>query len=335
MRDVPYGDLLETDFPSMGFTIYRNAKTGSMAITTSALASYSIITALLQRSYPELSLPYEPEVAISIVLYSLLDRMDVDLPWSTFKEIIKHERTSKDPESGDMARVNKFLQAYMQAQNTGKSFDAQAYSKRSGMSLDEIENIIGSLQGVLQRNAPDYEVPPEDKTFELSGWPVPPPVTRSLFSDSLERTELFVFDQGPNTLTAFDSLTGGLYKDEIFRVGVLEFIEQLFIEAFDEYDFVCTLENTFFWILFHKGKEWLPARSYAIEALKLFPYPIGQRYPDAEEFIEDFSTFIKKSLCTRGICSLKARPKTAEVQKGTFLIKGSDAFYSLVEGVNA
>ena len=308
MMDVPYGELLETDFPTMGFTIYRNTKTGSMAIASSALASYSIIAALLQRSYPELSLPYEPEVPISIVLYSLLDRM---------------------------ARMNKFLQAYMQTQNTGKSFDAQAYSKKSGMPLDEIESIIGSLQGVLQRNAPDYEVPPDDKAFELSGWPVPPPVTRGLFSNSLDRSALFIFDQGPNTLTAFDSLTGGLYKDEIFRVGVLEFIERLFIEAFDEYDFVCTLENTFFWILFHKGKQWLPARSYAIEALKLFTHPIGQRYPEAEAFIEDFSLFIRRSLCTRGICSLKARPKADEVTTGLYLIKGSDAFYSLVEGIRA
>jgi len=334
MMDVPYGELLETDFPTMGFTVYRNTKTGSMAIASSALASYSIIASLLQRSYPELSLPPEPEVAISMVLYSLLDRMDVDLPWSPFKAIKQHEETSREAESDDLARVNKFLQVYMQAQNTGKPFDAQAYSKKTGMPLDEIESIIGSLQGVLQRNAPDYEVPPEDKAFELSGWPVPPPVTRRLFSNSLDRSALFVFDQRPNTLTAFDSLTGGLYKDEIFQLGVLEFIERLFIEAFDEYDFVCTLENTFFWILFHKGKEWLPLRSYAIEMLKLFPYPIGQRYPDAEAFIEDFCIFIRKSLSTRGICSLKSRPKATEVRKGTFLIKGSDAFYSLVEGVN-
>ena len=335
MMDVPYGELLETDFPSMGFTLYRNTKTGQMAINTNALASYSIIAALLQRSYPELSLPYEPEVAISMVLFIMLDGMKMDLPWSTFKTIMEYKEKSKAPESDDLARVNKFLQDYMMAKNTGKSFDAQAYSKKTGMPLDEIERIIESLQKVSQRNAPDYEVPPEDKSFELAGWPVPPPVTRGLFSDSLEGSDLFIFDQGPHTLTAFDSLTGGIYKDEIFRVGVLEFIERLFGDTFGEYDFVCTLANTFFWILFHKGKEWLPARSYAIEALKLFPQPIGQRYPEAEAFIEDFCLFIRKSLCTRGICSLKTRPKAAEVKKGTFLIKGSDAFYHLVEGVKA
>ena len=76
-------------------------------------------------------------------------------------------------------------------------------------------------------------------------------------------------------------------------------------------------------------------RSYAIEMLKLFPYPITQAYPDAEEFIEVFSQLTKKILCTRGICSLTARPKAAEVTTGLFAIKGSGAFYSMVEGVNA
>ncbi|HKM05819.1 MAG TPA: hypothetical protein VJ869_02415, partial [Sphaerochaeta sp.] len=124
------------------------------------------------------------------------------------------------------------------------------------------------------------------------------------------------------------------YKDEIFKKGLLEFIEHLFIEYFDDYRFVCMLENTFFWILFHKGREWLPVRSYAIEIAKLFPYPIKQAYSDVEEFIEDFSLFTRKTLCTRGICSLETRPKASELKTGLYAIKGSDAFFSLVESVN-
>ncbi|MDY0289171.1 MAG: hypothetical protein RBR15_10140 [Sphaerochaeta sp.] len=59
-----------------------------------------------------------------------------------------------------------------------------------------------------------------------------------------------------------------------------------------------------------------------------------QGYPDAKAFIEAISQFTRKILCTRGICSLKARPKAGEAETGLYLIKGSDAFYSLVEGVN-
>jgi len=330
MMDVPYGELLESDFPAMSFTLYRDTKTGSMAISTTALASYSIIAALVQRSYPALIVPKKPKVAISMALYSLLDRMDLDLPWSKFKAImdVEKEPKAKGSESEEMTQINKLLQEYMKAQNTGKPFDAGAYSKKSGMDLDMVEDILESLQKTYAKNMPTYEVSDEDKHYELSSWPVPPPTTRRLFSDSLVHSDIFEFDEGPTTLAAFEALTGGPYKDDIYARGLLEFIEILFVEAFDDYRFVCMLENTFFWILFYKGRTWLPVRSYAIEMLKLFPYPITQAYPDAEDFIEAFSTFTKKILATRGICSLSARPKAAEVKKGTYAIKGSGAFSS-------
>ncbi len=222
----------------------------------------------------------------------------------------------------------------MLEQNTGKLFGAQAYSKKSGMLLKNVENIIESLQNTFANTISTYKVEPGDTQYELSGWPVPPPTRRQLFADSIVGSDLFDFDEGPNTLSAFDALTGGQYKQEIFAVGLQEFLEEIFFDYFQDYAFTCMLENSFCWILFHKGREWLPVRSYAIEILKLFPNPIGKAYPDAESFIEDFSIFTKKLLCSRGICSLKARPKAAEVTTGLYLIKGSDAFYSLVQGVN-
>ena len=336
MMEVPHGDLLESDYPAMAFTLYRDTSTGSMGINTTALASYAIAASLLTRAYPDIVLAKEPKVAISMALYTLLLRMDLDLPWSKFKALmdIGREPKGKGPESKEMSQINKLLQEYMLAQNTGKSFDAMAYSKKSGMALKDVQGIIASLESTFAKTMPTFEVPPEDTEYELSGWPVPPPIRRQLFADSIVGSELFNFDEGPNTLTAFDALTGGLYKKEIFEVGLLEFLEELFFDYFQEYDLVCTLENTFCWILFHTGREWLPVRSYAIEMLKLFPHPILDAYPDAEAFIEAFSQFTRRILCTRGICSLKARPKAAEVTTGMYLIKGSDAFYSLVEGVN-
>lgn len=91
--------------------------------------------------------------------------------------------------------------------------------------------------------------------------------------------------------------------------------------------------NSFFWVLLHKGKHWAPLRSYAIEMLKLFPTPIISAYPESEDFIEEFSTFTRKILATRGVCTLKARPKAAEVATGMYAIKGSEAFFSLVQSV--
>ncbi len=336
MMEVPHGDLLELDFPAMSFTLYRDTSTASMAINTTSLISYSIIAALLTRSYPTLVLPKDPEVAISMALFSLLSHMDLDLPWSRFQEVRDSKEEVQDESFGrdDMAKTNALLRQYMQALNSGKSFDAHAYSKKSGLPLEMVEDVIQSLQNVYTRNMPTFEVPAEDAKYELSGWPVPPPATRRHFTDSLGEVDFFVFDEGPNTLDAFNALTKGLYKDDFFDIGLLEFIEDMFLETFDDDNLAYTLANSFLWILFYKGRQWVPVRSYTIEMLKLFPFSIKEAYPDAETFIETFSTFTKKVLCPKGICSLSARPKIEETKKGTYTIKGSEAFYSLVEGIN-
>jgi len=76
-------------------------------------------------------------------------------------------------------------------------------------------------------------------------------------------------------------------------------------------------------------------RSYASEILKLFPYLLDKDYPSLEAFVQDFSKSGKSRLSNREICSLAARPKATEVITGLYAIKGSGAFCSLVEAVNA
>jgi len=82
--------------------------------------------------------------------------------------------------------------------------------------------------------------------------------------------------------------------------------------------------------IFDLEGTWVPARSYAIELLKMQSYPLTDIYFEREAFLQDFTSFIKRILCTRGFCSLAKRPSSEEVRLGTFTIKGSDAFYSLV-----
>ncbi|MBI9096436.1 MAG: hypothetical protein JEY71_16355 [Sphaerochaeta sp.] len=94
-------------------------------------------------------------------------------------------------------------------------------------------------------------------------------------------------------------------------------------------------------ILCIRGKLALERQAYKIppdERLLLDPLlqrqdlgPCSQlRHRDAEAFIEAFSVFTKKLRCARGICSLKARPTPDEVLQGTYAIKATDAFYSLL-----
>jgi hypothetical protein len=133
----------------------------------------------------------------------------------------------------------------------------------------------------------------------------------------------------------FNVLTAGQYNNDYRAMGLVGFIEKLFTDFFDDKTLSYLIANYFFWILFHTGKDWVPVRSYAIELLKLIPGYILMNFFTAEDFISDFSLFTKKRLTTRGICSLAARPKADEVTTGLYVIKGSDAFYSLVEGIRA
>ena len=180
-----------------------------------------------------------------------------------------------------------------------------------------------------------YIVPSDDKAFELTDCPMPSPATQELFNQSLVASPLFVFDEGPTTLSAFNALTGGKFKDENLSEGLPTFIEDAFVEFFTHETLSYFLANSFFWILLHTGKDWHQVRGYAIEMLKLKSGLILLYYEKPEHFISDFSLFTKKFLSSRGICTLKARPFTYEVDHGWYDIKGSEAFYSLVEGINA
>lgn len=179
-----------------------------------------------------------------------------------------------------------------------------------------------------------YTVPSDDKTFELTDCPALSPTQQDLFFRPLVASPLFVFNEGPNTLSAFNAFTGNKFKDDFFSVGLSNFIEDSFVEYFTHETLSYFLANHCFWLLFHMGKTWTNVRSYAIEMLKLMPAIILEHYEKPEHFITDFSLFTRKVLVSRGICTLKARPLAYEVEHGLYLIKGSEAFYSFVEGVN-
>ncbi len=372
MRSLPKGKLLFSDDYVMDAQVIRDTGTGEMWLTTWTDNSYQFFSRLLSRSYPDLKLPRIPSYTISFPLAMLLQNMEKEVPWSPFKEVIlaltdtmiedlfgdededeeevlweleENEAYQALPATKPGEHINNgsivdewmaefakedeiknMLETeYLQSRNNGTPFDQEEFCLRTGALPADVAKFV------LERDY--YTVPSVDKEFELEGLPLPQRSSLWSFSQSLEESELFELDEGPNTLDAFNALTGGKYKDDYFSAGLLGFIESAFIEFFPGETFGYYVANSFFWILFHKGKDWLPIRSYAIEMLKMMPGIILQKYDDPEAFIAELSLFTKKYLPTRGICSLQTMPLPEEVTKGTFLIKGSDAFYSLVEGV--
>ena len=219
------------------------------------------------------------------------------------------------------------------AMNENIPFDKEAFCERMGYTIQEVDAALEQMQATMQkidRERQSYEPSLADKEFELTGWPLPSDEILPDFDSDLKYSSLFEILHTMNPAEQFSKITGGSLDDELKKYGVVDFVKNLFTDYFDE-DAVFILMNVFFWILFYKGKEWLPVRSYAIEILKLFPYEIQKSFYGDTTFIEEFSIFAKKRLATRGICSLKARPTPWEVKNGLFVIKATDAFYSLLK----
>ncbi len=222
--------------------------------------------------------------------------------------------------------------ALNEAKNENIPFDKEAFCERKGYTIQEVDAAIEdilAIQEKLDRERQSYEPSLADKELELTGWPLPSDEILPDFDSDLKYSSLFEILHTMNPAEQFSKITNGSSDDEIREQGILAFVENLFTDYFDE-DAVLILMNAFFWLLYYNGKRWLPVRSYAIEMLKLFPYEIQKSFYRDTIFIEGFSIFTKKKLATRGICSLKARPTTEEVKDGLFVIKATNAFYSLL-----
>ncbi len=242
---------------------------------------------------------------------------------------------------------------YIDAEITGEPMDIDAVCKVTGLDREAVEGIRGRLDHLFDPDGDDefdeydqwddededeyyidrnYIVPDEDKSYELESLPELDDLFGDFIEHSLPDSEIFVIllAQMDEAHRLFLQLVSEEYAQEIKSYGMLRSLERLFFSTFDE-RLAYPVMNTFFWILQHMGREWLPVRSYAIEMLKWIPSEILHFYAEPEEFIETFSKFVKNLLCTRGVCSLAKRPTAAQVKGGTYTIKGTDAFYTLLK----
>ncbi|MDY0290633.1 MAG: hypothetical protein RBR15_17565 [Sphaerochaeta sp.] len=223
--------------------------------------------------------------------------------------------------------------AYKQSQDTGEPFDKEAFCKQMNCSAEDVDSakeMINKAREQLELDRHSYEVSLADKELELWDYPLPSASTKFAFDSPLEDSPIFALSATIKTLELFSTITGGSSDKEIQEYGLPGCIEGIFEESFDE-DIAYILMNAFFWILFYNGDRWLSVRSYTIEMLKLFPYPIQSTFHQSDWFIEKFSLFTRRRLATRGICSLQRRPTPWEVKNGLYSIKATGAFYSFLK----
>ena len=307
--------ILGTECGILKVTLVRDNNSGEMGLLTSTDTSYLLFSALLNRSYPELALPQKPAVCISLGLSVLLSEGDYPLPWEKFSAIIDS--------------LEEYTSTKASMQNTPPEHEQESLDMVSNTKSVEIQEVLSRIESSHEEIIAVYTVEQADKDFEMFDWPKPPKQLQDLFDSPLNDSAVFEVRDDSNSRDLFNTLTNGSYAKVIEEDGLASFITSLFDDKFSG-EVGMFLMNAFIWILFHKGRTWIPARSYAIEILKMQPYPLTTIYFEREAFLQDFTAFIKKVLCSRGICSLAKRPSSEEVKGGTFTIRGTDAFFSLI-----
>jgi len=368
MLGLPNLLVFETEPLAMAGAIIRDNATKEMVLFTNTEVAYSFFSTLLNRAYPTIKLPKEPSIFISLPLQILLASMGLPVPWKKFEDIMGYREPKEKVEADrrkqweELREENRkaynldssenseraLTDIFIEAQITGKPLDADKVSKATGLDREDVQRLLGMFDDLPEEEDDDdfgfdlgdddldeiyeniyFSVPDADKAFELKDWPMPTDAYGDGLYQSLPDSEFFVSNDAGEAYRQFLQLASKDSATEIRKDELFEMVEDLFAETFDE-DLAYPVMNTFFWILYHKGKEWVPIRSYAIEMMKWIPSEILHCYGDQETFIESLSKFIKRRLCTRGICSLAKRPTSEEVTKGTYTIKGTDAFYSLI-----
>ena len=262
------------------------------------------------------------------------------------KEVVAEDEYDFDDEDRDTL-MYELQDLYMKARLSNKKLDIDAICKVIKLDRETVEGMFREFdaipiahpftasseeEGDLREMAEyvTFTVSAKDKAYELRDLPMPKDAYGGYLYRDLTHSYLFTIKNKKKAQKQLVQLTNVTYAKEIERNGVLHTIEKLFTESFGR-ELNYPLLNTFFWILHHKGKTFVPLRSYAIEMLKWIPFPILQEYPAGEDFIESFSLFTHTVLCTRGICVLDTIPSAEDLTMGTYTIRATEAFFSLLK----
>jgi len=255
------------------------------------------------------------------------------------------EMCSNLPEGSPKFKATQgLLDIFIESGETEDPLDMDAICKKTDLNREELDRLWQAYDAMsdeevyeemdLDDDEPLYfRVPDSDKAFEMTDWPKPKDDDTYLLSHDLDGSAFFTLGDIEAVQKQFVQLADKKYARELKKYGLIDCIETPFLETFGTgYDF--PMINTFFWILYHKGKEWVPVRSYAIEMLKWTPFFTLENFEEPEKFIKAFSKFTSELLCTRGICSLAKENSDEEIKKGMYAIKGTEAFYSLLTVVS-
>ncbi len=191
-----------------------------MGLFTSSETSYTLFSALLMRSCPELVLPEQPLVAISLRFSLLLAEGKYPVPWKKFSTIIEAmEEEIRNNASSELRKL-EHQQVFSDMPGTIRSV-----GMHEGFPSIDLQH--ESIQAL-------YTIDPADKNFEMSDWPKPPKQLKDHFDSPLDDSPLFEMMDDSNSKDLFNTLTNDSYTEVIEEDGLASFITSLIDDKFPE-----------------------------------------------------------------------------------------------------
>lgn len=264
---------------------------------------------------------------LDVMLVLMVERERLATPWFPF--ILSDENAESVAQSEETKGINELMNHYIKETNQGHAFDLGAEAKRFGVDLERAREAVEQFQEDLKRRS--WAVPEEEKQYEIEGCPIPPPIKRRDFGDSLFVTEHFEFGYGNKA--ALHQLTDAmgipLEKDEISMNEILAMMETVFSNALGGETEGLFCVSSLLWIILHSPHEPMLVRGLALEIYKISP--AMAEIMDYEIYVEQFSSAVMKSFVAFHLFSLQQRPSQENRRRGLYTIKATEVLRALVK----
>lgn len=339
----PVPESLDHEFTADGwrFPEYRLAvlffdvERSRMAIFSNSEIGWQTMLYLIA---PAISVPIDTLEAQHIVslpvLGAILQIPNAHLPWTDWRNRMPKRAWNLIEEIEHLSKTRTVFEESAQAEEFQLRFDLEARCKRLDVDISLITDTLDAVKDTREQD--DFEDGIFDITtvpgdYELHGLP---PISNLPLEDlvmPLEESRLFTVDP-LDAYPLFATLTNGNFVDGVDVDNLVDHVEDLFAVFFDEREMLGLLMMNYLFLLFlHTEGEWTPVRTFGIELLKLlYPYLKQIDDDDTDAFVSRLGDFVYTRLRTRALIEVKHRPTADQRFWGTYDIRTTRFFTTLV-----
>ena len=319
--------------------LFIDLKHNRLAAFANSLNAWQVLCYLLAPTILEI----EPEgiaaeYRISLPTLSVTAQIpDFHFPWSYWQPMLTPLAKSVLEETCDIAKSRAVLHEYLDTDDP--RFDLTARSERMNVNpylIEELALVMDALDEMEDPYIGSFSLTSIEGDFELHDFPLLFPQVLDKLPSPLSQSTLFTIDV-LNAYPLFASSTNGVFIDEIQASDLIEQIEDLFYELYTVTALAPFVAMNYLFLLFlHTKSQWFPVRTYAIELLKLFYSSIEKEEEeiDADLLVAQISHFIYNTLCPYALVETKKEPSSEQLVWGTYSIRPSDFFRTLIRRAN-